>query len=170
MSFFLPTEIVFPNESRTADFARGLAPLLGAGDTLLLSGPIGAGKSHFARSLIHRLLQDAGVDEDIPSPTFTLIQTYRAGDLEIWHSDLYRLTDPQEVIELGLDEAFDSALCLVEWPERLEGLAPAGALGMRFASGGTVDSRRVTFASNDPAWIVRLGPYLAQWSTETCDS
>ena len=83
----------------TAAFARALAPELGAGDTLLLDGPVGAGKSHFARALIRARLQNPA--EDVPSPTFTLVQTYE-GSPPIWHADLYRLTDAAEIDELGL--------------------------------------------------------------------
>ena len=109
-------------------FAHRLRP----GDCLLLEGPIGAGKSHFARALIQERL---GRAEDVPSPSFTLVQTYQA-DVEIWHADLYRLSHPDEVLELGLDTAFDTAICLVEWPDRLARLAPKTALHLTFATKG----------------------------------
>ena len=96
--------------------------LLRAGDCVLLEGPIGAGKTHFCRALIRARL---GREEDVPSPTFTLVQTYDA-DVEIWHADLYRLSHPDEALELGLEDAFASAICLVEWPERLGELCAAG--------------------------------------------
>ena len=99
----------------TADLARMLAPNLTAGDTILLRGDVGAGKTHFARALIQSLL---AMPEDVPSPTFTLVQTYETADgTEIWHSDLYRLTHPEEVDELGLTDAFETAICLVECAE-----------------------------------------------------
>lgn len=135
-----------PSPDATAALAGGLALALGAGDVLLLEGEIGAGKTHFARALIRARLAAAGAPpEDIPSPTFTLVQTYAAGALEIWHADLYRLSDPQEVEELGLMSAFETALCLVEWPERLGNLAPPGALHLSFAlsPGRDADSRRL---------------------------
>jgi len=132
----------------TDAFARALAPRLGAGDTLLLGGPIGAGKTAFARALIGA----RGVAEDVPSPTFTLVQTYSADGLEIWHCDLYRVTQPDELLELGLDEAFEAALCLVEWPDRLGDLAPADALRLDFALiGGDPDARELT-ASGPARW------------------
>jgi tRNA threonylcarbamoyl adenosine modification protein YjeE len=120
--------ISLPNPEATAALARKLAPLLAPGDTLLLEGPIGAGKSHFARALILARLAMAGLIEDVPSPTFTLVQTYEDQTCEIWHADLYRLTSPHEVDELGLTDAFDTAICLVEWPDRLGSLAPTNAL------------------------------------------
>jgi len=127
----------------TALFAQTLAPSLGSGDVLLLEGEIGAGKSHFARALIAARLAKIGLVEDIPSPTFTLVQSYDLGDFEIWHSDLYRLTDPGEVVELGLLEAFETALCLVEWPDRLGPDAPAGAARLHFTPTAEPDQRQL---------------------------
>lgn len=111
----------------TDAFARSIAPHVRAGDVLLLHGPIGAGKTHFARALIQCL-----VAEDVPSPTFTLVQVYDAPDFQIWHADLYRLSHPDEVVELGLSDAFESALCLVEWPDRLGREKPEGAVELFF--------------------------------------
>ena len=105
----------FRSGAETARFAAALAPLLRPGDTILLSGGLGAGKTHFARALIQSLLS---VPEDVPSPTFTLIQTYETDSAEIWHADLYRLGDDEELLELGLVEAQETAVTLVEWPER----------------------------------------------------
>jgi tRNA threonylcarbamoyladenosine biosynthesis protein TsaE len=152
MGAAFPIILDFPSEEATASFAARLAPRLRPGDTLLLSGPIGAGKTHFARALIKARLQAAGRDEDVPSPTFTLVQTYDDGAAEIWHADLYRLTHPAETVELGLDDAFRSAIVLVEWPDRLGGLAPAGALWLAFADGTDDTSRRVTVTSADARW------------------
>jgi tRNA threonylcarbamoyladenosine biosynthesis protein TsaE len=140
----------------TSAFAAALAPLLAAGDALLLEGPIGAGKTHFARALILARLDAAGTPrEDIPSPTFTLVQTYRAGALEIWHADLYRLGSPAEAMELGLDEAFATALTLVEWPERLGPLAPEGALRLALAPDAAEEARRLSL-SGRAEWAGRL--------------
>ncbi len=122
-------DLALPDAAATAALAARMAPHLGAGDTLLLSGALGAGKTHFARALIHALQTTAGqVTEDVPSPSFTLVQTYRAGALEVWHTDLFRLHDADELIELGLDAAFETALCLIEWPDRLGPHAPPDAL------------------------------------------
>lgn len=133
----------------TADLAARLGARLRAGDVLLLEGPIGAGKTHFARALIQSLLS---VPEDVPSPTFTLVQVYDGPAAAIWHSDLYRLTHPDEVTELGLTDAFDDAICLVEWPDRLGDLAPQSALHLSFAPGAHDDARRLTLRWSDPRW------------------
>jgi len=122
------------SEDATTAFAQQIGAVLQRGDTILLSGPVGAGKSFFSRALIRAR---TGTKEDIPSPTFTLVQTYPHTHGDIWHCDLYRLTDPDEVIELGLDDAFDTAICLIEWPDRLGSLAPADALHLNFAAGET---------------------------------
>ncbi len=119
-------ELASPNA--TAAFAAGLGAALGAGDVICLVGDVGAGKTHFARSLIQSRLAEFGIAEDVPSPTFTLVQTYLAGPIEIWHADLYRLTSPHEVDELGLIDAFETALCLVEWPDRITGDFPDSTL------------------------------------------
>lgn len=136
----------------TAELARKIAKHVGAGDTLLLEGPLGAGKTHFARALIQQLLAEQGVHEDVPSPTFTLVQTYHAGPMEIWHADLYRLTSPDELIELGLEDAFETALCLVEWPDRLGSHVPGSALLLRFSHGAGEDDRDLTLRTSNPRW------------------
>ncbi|MDO9527297.1 MAG: tRNA (adenosine(37)-N6)-threonylcarbamoyltransferase complex ATPase subunit type 1 TsaE [Gemmobacter sp.] len=137
--------LALPDPEATARLGRWLAFRLGAGDVLLLEGPIGAGKTHLARALIQARLADAGLAEDVPSPTFTLVQVYEAGDLAIWHSDLYRLSHPDEVAELGLDEAFSTALCLIEWPDRLGSQSPSHAITLRLVADG--DARRAEFVN-----------------------
>lgn len=122
-----PLTFPLPSEEDTTRLGRWFSRQLGAGDVVALEGPIGAGKTHFARALIRERL---GAAEDVPSPTFTLIQTYPA-DVDIWHADLYRLTHPDEVLELGLDDAFQTAICLIEWPERMGTLLPANAIRLR---------------------------------------
>lgn len=150
----LPATLLLPSEEDTAALAERIGALAGPGDVLLLSGPIGAGKTHFARALIRARLAEHGLAEDIPSPTFTLVQSYEAGPLEIWHADLYRLTHPDEVVELGLIDAFETALCLVEWPDRLGALAPPAALRLDFAA--TPDGAHRVTLSGDAAWAARL--------------
>ena len=126
-----------------------LADAAGPGLAILLEGPVGAGKTHLARSIIQTLQARHGQAEDVPSPTFTLVQTYQAGALEIWHADLYRLTDVEELIELGLDDALQSAFCLIEWPDRM-GPLPEGQKHLRIslALSETPQTRVATITGN----------------------
>ncbi|MCB1365874.1 MAG: tRNA (adenosine(37)-N6)-threonylcarbamoyltransferase complex ATPase subunit type 1 TsaE [Rhodobacteraceae bacterium] len=135
---------------QTARLAARLGARLAPGDCLLLDGPIGAGKTHFARALIRSRMT---VPEEVPSPTFTLVQTYHTSDAAIWHADLYRLAAPDEIEELGLTEAFETAICLVEWPDRLGTLAPDGALTVGFATDPhREDMRRIGFEWTAGRW------------------
>ena len=129
----MQVDLALPDEAATAALAVRLSGRLDPGDTVLLSGPIGSGKSAFARALIRHRLGDPRAE--VPSPTFTLVQTYDTPEGEIWHADLYRLGHVDEIVELGLEEAFDTALCLIEWPDRLGTLAPTEAIHMTFAAG-----------------------------------
>ncbi|WP_396594426.1 tRNA (adenosine(37)-N6)-threonylcarbamoyltransferase complex ATPase subunit type 1 TsaE [Brevundimonas sp. R86498] len=113
-----------PDAAATTALGEAIAPRLALGEAVLLYGPLGMGKSTLARGLIRAL---AGPDEDVPSPTFTLVQVYET-DPPVAHFDLYRLTRPDEAFEIGLDEALDTGCALIEWPERL-GDDPARALG-----------------------------------------
>ena len=115
----------FASQDDTARFAEALGAQLRPGDTILLEGDIGAGKTFLARALIQSLQDQA---EDVPSPTFTLVQTYETSVGEIWHSDLYRIHSSDEIEELGLIDAFDTSICLIEWPDRLGDLTPTNAL------------------------------------------
>lgn len=116
------------DEAATADLGRRLAPLCRAGDVIALRGDLGAGKSTLARALIQAL---QGADTEVPSPTFTLVQTY-PGNPAIWHFDLYRLENPAEARELGFEEAADG-LTLVEWPERLGAYLPKTRLELQLS-------------------------------------
>lgn len=122
-----------PDEADTVALGTRLARVAQPGDCILLSGPIGVGKSTLARAFIRAR---CGAGEEVPSPSFTLVQVYEDGATEIWHADLYRLSHPDEVWELGLDEAFTRAICLVEWPDRLGKHLPAGALHMTLEADG----------------------------------
>ena len=123
----------------TAALGVRLAGRLRAGEAVMLEGPMGAGKSHLARAAIRALTTP---EEEVPSPSYTLVQTYEARDgTPIWHADLHRLSGPEEAWELGLAEAFGEAICLVEWPDRLGALAPPGALWVRLEPEG--EGRRV---------------------------
>lgn len=141
----------WPDADATAACAVTLGRHLKAGDVVLLNGPVGAGKTHFARALIQSLLD---LPEDVPSPTFTLVQTYETPKGEVWHSDLYRIASDTEVDELGLTEAFDTAICLVEWPDRLGVLRPADSLFVDIAPKG--DARCAHLSWTHPKWAERL--------------
>src|SRR5690625_2267867 len=116
-----------PDETATLALARALAPLLEQGDVIALRGDLGAGKTTLARYLINAL---EGTEEEVPSPTFTLVQIYRRGELELWHFDLYRLESLDEVWELGFEEALAEGISLIEWPERIAGAMPAEHLDL----------------------------------------
>ncbi|MFN3838551.1 MAG: tRNA (adenosine(37)-N6)-threonylcarbamoyltransferase complex ATPase subunit type 1 TsaE [Brevundimonas sp.] len=107
--------IELPDAEATTRLGQAIAPLLAPGDSLLLYGPLGMGKSTLARGLIRALTTP---DEDVPSPTFTLVQFYDSHP-PVAHFDLYRLTRPEEAFEIGLDEALDDGCAVIEWPERL---------------------------------------------------
>ncbi len=141
--------IPLPDPEATAALGRTLAPRLHAGDVLLLSGGIGAGKTHFARALIQTLQENP---EDVPSPTFTLVQEYDTAAGPLVHADLYRLSGPEGVDELGLWDTFDTAICLIEWPDRLGTEAPADALYLDFALANDGTAREVTLHWQDARW------------------
>lgn len=115
-----------PDLTATEQLARKLAPLLKRGDVVALQGELGAGKTTFARAL----LQALGVKTEVPSPTFTLLQTYEVPNLPISHFDLYRLKNENELEELGWDEACAQSLVIVEWPERAAGHMPEDHLAL----------------------------------------
>lgn len=120
-------EIDLPNEAATRALGAAVAKALRAGDAVCLTGPLGAGKSSLARALIRALTSP---DEEVPSPTYTLVQAYQGRDFEIAHFDLYRLEDPEEARELGLDEALEHGAAVIEWPQRLGGGLPADRLSL----------------------------------------
>ena len=143
-------KITLNSADATTDLAERIGATLQPGDCVLLEGSIGAGKTHFARSLIQSLLL---APEDVPSPTFTLVQTYGTSRGEVWHADLYRLSSPEDIEELGLTDAFESAICLVEWPDRLGDLIPSDAMTLSFAADDTrEDTRHLVASWKDPRW------------------
>jgi tRNA threonylcarbamoyladenosine biosynthesis protein TsaE len=137
-----PITLHLPDLAATGQLAGRLAPLARPGDALLLEGPLGAGKSAFARAFLRAATNDPALE--VPSPSFTLVQSYDLpSGVEAHHFDLYRLSGPADLLELGWDEA-RQGIVLVEWPERLAHLRPAEALTITMAHGETEDSRTAT--------------------------
>ncbi|MEO0915222.1 MAG: tRNA (adenosine(37)-N6)-threonylcarbamoyltransferase complex ATPase subunit type 1 TsaE, partial [Pseudomonadota bacterium] len=122
-----------PSDQATTALGIRLAQALHPGDTLLLEGPVGAGKSLLARAIIQARQSAHGPIEDVPSPSFTLVQTYTAGPDTLIHADLYRLAGGADIVELGLDEAAQTAILLVEWPERWGPETPARHLKLHLS-------------------------------------
>ncbi|MDY0882361.1 tRNA (adenosine(37)-N6)-threonylcarbamoyltransferase complex ATPase subunit type 1 TsaE [Dongia soli] len=151
-----------PDEAATAALAQDLASFLRPGDVLALWGDLGAGKTSFARALITRLSAEA---EDVPSPTFTLVQTYpgQVGEtnepVELWHFDLYRLTAPEQAYDLAIEEAFQDGISLIEWPVRLGYLLPAKRLDLNLTLTEKAGQRRAEIAGNE-VWHRRLAPLM----------
>ena len=144
--------IDLPDERATSALAADLAACARGGDVIGLSGPLGSGKTTFARAFIRARL---GTDE-VPSPTFTLVETYEAATgPAVWHFDLYRLDSPQEAYELGIEDAFAEGIALIEWPERLGGLMPREHLGVALAAGADETSRVATLTPS-PSWAGRI--------------
>ncbi len=142
-------DYIAQDEASMEALARRLAPCLKAGDVLALRGELGAGKTTLARALIRALL---GRDVDVPSPTFTLVQTYDGPGFPISHFDLYRLSRPEDIEELGWEESLAEGLVIVEWPERLAALpTDALLLDIGFAELG----RRIIFSGKEE-WQERI--------------
>ena len=140
-------EFRLEGEAATARLGAAVAAELKVGDVVCLSGPLGAGKSTLARGLIRALTSP---DEEVPSPTFTLVQTYDSRT-PVAHFDLYRLTSPEEAFELGLDEALDDGAAVIEWPQRLEGRLPPDRLDIEIAFDETGEGRRARLTPHG-AW------------------
>lgn len=152
-----------PDEAATRRLGQALAGALQAGDVVALGGALGAGKTSLARALIRALSRpDGGLagEEEVPSPTFTLVQTYERRPAPVWHFDLFRLEAPDEALELGIEEAFAGAISLIEWPERLGALLPAERLDLHLDFGETPQARRAHLQGHG-AWRQRLPDLLA---------
>lgn len=144
-------EIALPDAAATVALGRRLGERIGPGDVVCLFGNLGAGKTTLSRGAIEAW---TGATEDAPSPTYTLVQTYDGPRGELWHVDLYRLKQPDDAWELGLEDAFTYAACLIEWPERLGGQLPRDRLDIALASEG---EGRVAKLNAHGAWREKLG-------------
>lgn len=147
-----------PDVAATDALARQLAALSRAGDVIALHGDLGAGKTTFARAFI-AARGDGAVE--VPSPTFTLVQVYDLPAGAVWHFDLYRLKTPEEVWELGFEEALASAILLIEWPERLGSLLPDERLDLTLAAGRGPAARTARLSASGASWAARLASLTA---------
>lgn len=141
------------DEVATRRLGESLAARARPGDVIALGGTLGTGKSTLARAFIRAL---TSADEEVPSPTFTLVQQYESDAGLIWHFDLYRLEKPDDALELDIEEAFADGICLIEWPDRLGPLLPRRRLDVTLDAGDAEGSRRVRLSATGP-WADRLG-------------
>ena len=149
--------IDLPDEAATAALASRLAAIARLADVIALKGELGAGKTSFARAFIRAL----GATGEVPSPTFTLVQVYELPAATVWHFDGYRLRDPEEAWELGIEDAFTGGISLIEWPERFGPLLPARRLDVALSAGATAAARRAVIdAPSD--WAPRLAGLAAE--------
>jgi tRNA threonylcarbamoyladenosine biosynthesis protein TsaE len=145
--------MILANEAATRAAGAALAPLLRAGDLILLDGPLGAGKTTLVRGLIEAL----GHDGEVLSPSFAIVQPYDDLALPLWHVDLYRIADPSELAELGFDTVLEHGVLVVEWPGHAgEGAWPPRALALSLAPND--DGSRVLTATPGQGWEERWPP------------
>ena len=130
--------------AETEDLARRIAPELRVGDAVALKGELGAGKTTFARAILRAL----GVEGEVPSPSFTLVQEYETTRLKVLHCDLYRISDTAELAELGIEDALRESAVLIEWPERGESRIPDNALWIELEISGESE-RRMTISGTE---------------------
>lgn len=141
-----------PDQTMTERFARQFREHLKPGDIVLLEGPVGVGKSAFARAIVQDAMHLDGTVDAVPSPTFTLVQVYETSSATYWHADLYRLSHVEELAELGLEDAFEDAVTLIEWPERLGAQTPARHLVVQLEHGASETERVATILPSGTGW------------------
>ena len=133
-------KITATSEAETQHLAATLAPLAEVGEIITLSGELGTGKTVFARAFINTL----GETSEVPSPTFTLVQSYYLNPKTVHHFDLYRLENSEDAFELGIEELFADGISLIEWPERLGSFLPVERLNLKFSQIKRVVSSKET--------------------------
>ena len=146
------SKINLNSECQTVSFAEILSDIAQQGDIFALNGDLGAGKSVFARAFI---TARNGAPIEVPSPTFTLVQVYELASGIVHHFDLYRLDTSEDALELGLDEAFDMGISLIEWPVRAGNFLPLNHLEILLEY-GQKDSERTAKIYGGPLWKQRL--------------
>ena len=148
------TIITSISEKQTIEIAEKISKTLQPGDLLCLYGNLGSGKSVFCRGLIRKISQNPQLT--VPSPTFTLVQVYDTNTAPIWHFDLYRLKDADEVFELGWEDALAEGISLVEWPERIDDLALPDRLEIHFSLTNSNETHRTLALKPSGNWQERL--------------
>ncbi len=144
-----------PDAAATVTAAAAVAKLARRGDVFCLIGALGAGKTTFARGFLRAL----GIEEEIPSPTFNLLLTYDTAPGTVWHFDLYRLGSPDEVIELGLEDAFADGICLIEWPDRLGPWLPEARIEIHLTDSDDGVGRWLELCATGPGAERWQGPW-----------
>lgn len=145
-------ELDLADEAATDRLAAELAGVARVGDVVALRGELGCGKTAFARAFIRARAERP---EEVPSPTFTLVQTYDLDNGAVYHFDLYRLNAVDEALELGIEEAFADGLSLIEWPERLGGFLPEKRIDVILAYAAKPEARHLTIIGHGD-WPERL--------------
>ncbi len=142
--------VALADEAATATLGGRVARCVEAGDVIALWGDLGAGKTVFARGFLRAL----GIEDEVPSPTFTLVQTYATAPAMIYHFDLYRLESPEEVWELGIEDALAGGISVIEWPDRIADMLPADRLDVTFDL--TTTGRQARLVGHG-GWAIRVG-------------
>lgn len=140
------------NELETGILASQLADVSVTGDVIGLIGDLGMGKTAFARAFINARVGDV----EVPSPTFTIVQVYEFSDVNVYHFDLYRIEETEELFELGIEDAFTDGISLIEWPDRMDTYLPSDRLDIIFSSVSNDNARQVTLVGYGENWINRL--------------
>ena len=140
------------NELETGILASQLADVSVTGDVIGLIGDLGVGKTAFARAFINARVGDV----EVPSPTFTIVQVYEFSDINVYHFDLYRIEETEELFELGIEDAFADGISLIEWPDRMDTYLPSDRLDIIFSSVSSENARQVTLVGYGENWINRL--------------
>jgi tRNA threonylcarbamoyladenosine biosynthesis protein TsaE len=146
-------EITLGREDDTLRLAAQIWQIAQPGDVIALWGDLGAGKTAFARGFIQAA---TSLDEEVPSPTFTLLQTYESPAGLIHHFDLYRIEQADEVLELGIEDAFADGITLIEWPGNMGHWLPRARLDLELTVHDNVTTRTAKLTATDPTWQARL--------------
>jgi tRNA threonylcarbamoyladenosine biosynthesis protein TsaE len=136
-------------EAQLVTLAENLSPFFKTGDVIALSGDLGMGKSTFARAFIKKYMDNK--EEEVPSPTYTLVQQFipkNTSRPEIWHFDMYRLENPKDALELGIEDAFSEGVSIIEWPQNLGTFLPVNSLIIKIKNGEKIDNRTLEFYGN----------------------